>query len=173
MHSFISSPGLIFVRKTVLVRLFSEGFIIGGNFAFQNGLDLTIKTANFIINSPWAYIREGSLSQGYLRLRFGGLIFGKAYFWEGLLSAFYMFSRLIVSDWKLRRRGQLLLKKSRSTKNEMFRFFEFLLTTTWVALTSTMILGWLVYLEVNTIDIFKVTTTAMAKATRTSLNNKF
>ena len=47
---------------------------MGGNFAFQNGL----KTAS--TNSPWAYIREGLLSEGYLRLRFGGLIFGRAYF---------------------------------------------------------------------------------------------
>ena len=58
-----------------------EGLIIGGNFAFQNGLDLTIKTAS--TNSPWAYIREGLLSEGYLHLRFGGLIFGRVYFGGG------------------------------------------------------------------------------------------
>ena len=57
--------------------LFSEGLIIGGNFAFQNGMGLTIKTAN--PNSPRAYIQKGSLSEGYLHLRFGGLIFGWAY----------------------------------------------------------------------------------------------
>ena len=57
-----------------------EGHVIGGNFAFQNGLGLTIKTANY--NSPWAYIQEGLLSEGYLRLRFGGLIFGRAYYWN-------------------------------------------------------------------------------------------
>ena len=72
--------------------LFSEGLIIGGNFAFQNGSDLTIKTTS--TNSPWAYIREGLLSEGYLRLRFWGLIFGRAYFFfggggGGLLSEFY------------------------------------------------------------------------------------
>ena len=66
--------------------LFSEGLIIGGNFASQNGLDLTIKTAS--TNSPWAYIQEGLLLEGYLHLRFGGLIFGRAYFWGGLLSEF-------------------------------------------------------------------------------------
>ena len=64
-----------------------EGLIIGRNLVFQNGLDLTTKTAS--PNSPWAYIREGLLSEGYLRLRFGGLIFGRAYFWGGLLSEFY------------------------------------------------------------------------------------
>ena len=31
-------------------------------------------------NSPWAYIWEGLLSEGYLRLRFGGLIFGRPCF---------------------------------------------------------------------------------------------
>ena len=52
-----------------------------------------LKTANG--NSPWAYIREGLLSEGYLRLRFGGLIFGRAYFFlrggggEGLLPDYY------------------------------------------------------------------------------------
>ena len=61
-----------------MLGLFPEGLIIAGNFAFQNGLDLTIKTAS--TNSPWASIREGLLSVGYLRLRFGGLIFGRAYF---------------------------------------------------------------------------------------------
>ena len=30
-------------------------------------------------NRTWAYIREGLLSEGFLRLRFGGLIFGRAY----------------------------------------------------------------------------------------------
>ena len=54
--------------------IFGAYFIIGRNFAFQNGLDLTIKTANS--NSPWAYIREGLLSEGFLRLRFGGLLSG-------------------------------------------------------------------------------------------------
>ena len=58
--------------------LFSEGLIIGGNFAFQNWMGLTIKTAN--PNSPWAYVWEGLLSEEYLRLRFGVPIFGRAYF---------------------------------------------------------------------------------------------
>ena len=67
--------------------LISEGHIIGGNFAFQNGLGLAIKTANS--NFPWAYIQEGLLSEGYLNRRFRGLIYRKVYFWEGLLTEFY------------------------------------------------------------------------------------
>ena len=44
---------------------------------FQNRLGLTIKTVS--TNSPWACIREGLLSAGFVRLIFGGLIFGRAY----------------------------------------------------------------------------------------------
>ena len=40
----------------------------------QNSLK-QLKTAN----SPWAYIWEGLLSEGFLCLRFGGLIFERAY----------------------------------------------------------------------------------------------
>ena len=46
--------------------LFPEGLIIERNFAFQNGLGLTIETANS--NFPWALFREG--------LFLGGLIIG-------------------------------------------------------------------------------------------------
>ena len=47
----------------------------------------TVKTAG--TNSSWAYIREGLLSEGYLRLRFGGLIFGRVYFFFGGGGAYY------------------------------------------------------------------------------------
>ena len=60
--------------------LFSETLFIGRNFAFQNGLGLTIKTAS--TNSPWVYIREGLLYKGFVRVSFGGLIFGRAYYWN-------------------------------------------------------------------------------------------
>ena len=76
--------------------LFSEGLVIGRNFAFQNESGLTIKTAN---NTPKkglkhlvhglifgrVYYRKGLFSEGILGLRFGGLIEGKPYF-------FYFFS---------------------------------------------------------------------------------
>ena len=41
----IIGPGLIFVQKPFLLGLFSEGLIIGNNFALQSGLALTTKTA--------------------------------------------------------------------------------------------------------------------------------
>ena len=69
---------------------------------FQSGFGLLIKkkkklkhkdnslkqltTAN--ANGPWTYIWEDFLSEGFLRLRFGGFIFGRDYFWRGLLSEF-------------------------------------------------------------------------------------
>ena len=39
------------------------------------------KTAN--IHSPWAYIREGLLSEGYFRLRFWGLFREVLFFFGG------------------------------------------------------------------------------------------
>ena len=89
----ITSPGLIFVQKAFLLGLFSGVLIFRGayywrEFCVSKWVDLTMKTAS--TNCPWAYIREGLLSEGYLRLRFGGLIFGRTYFGGGgLLSEFY------------------------------------------------------------------------------------
>ena len=104
----IISPGFIFVQKAFLLGLFLGELIFGGAYYWKEfcvsklaGLDnknsledyenslKQLKTAN--PNSPLACIREGLLSEGYLRLRFGGLIFGRAYvfyfisffFWRG------------------------------------------------------------------------------------------
>ena len=44
------------------------------------------KTAS--INSSWAYIQDDLLLEGFLRLRFEGVIFGRAIFGGGLLSEF-------------------------------------------------------------------------------------
>ena len=46
-----------------------------------------LKTAS--TNSPWAYIPEGLLLEGFLGLRFGGLIFGTGGGEGGLLLEFY------------------------------------------------------------------------------------
>ena len=74
-----------------------RGLIIGRNFAFQNGLGLTIKTAKNTRKtpqtactiSPCAYFREGLLSEGFVHLRFGGLFSG------GL--TFYLFIYLFIN----------------------------------------------------------------------------
>ena len=49
---------------------------------------------NFPSTSPrGAYIWRGDLTEGFLRYRFGGLIFGGAFTWRGLFSEFYGNSR--------------------------------------------------------------------------------
>ena len=77
-----------------MLGLFSGELIFGGayyrkEFCVSKWVGLDNKTTS--TNSPWAYIWEGLLSEGFLRLRFGGLIFGRAYFLGGLhvLSEFY------------------------------------------------------------------------------------
>ena len=46
-------------------------------------------------NPRGAHILRGDLTDGFLRHRFGGLIFGEAYTWRGLFSEFYgMFTKL-------------------------------------------------------------------------------
>ena len=72
-----------------MLGLFSGELIFGGayywrEFCVSKWVGLDSKTAS--TNSPWAYIREGLLLEGFLHLRFGGLIFGRAYFfffWGG------------------------------------------------------------------------------------------
>ena len=79
----IISLGLIFVQKAVFLGLFLGELIFGGayywkEFCVSKWVGLDNKTAS--TNSPWAYICEGLSSEGFLHLRFGGLIFGRAYF---------------------------------------------------------------------------------------------
>ena len=76
----------------------------GGKFAFQNRLGwpyswkeiyrfslfYLVFEGNFQVQAPrGAYIWRGDLTEGFLRYRFGGLIFGGAYTWRGLFSEFY------------------------------------------------------------------------------------
>ena len=83
----IINPRPIFAQTALLLGLFSGEVIFGGayywrEFCVSKWVGLTIKTVNS--NSPWAYIRESLLSERYLRPRFERLIFGRAYFCEGL-----------------------------------------------------------------------------------------
>ena len=90
----IITPGLIFVQKAFFARLILGGASHWKEFCVSKWVGLDSKncskqpkTATPI--SPWAYIREGLLSEGFLRLRCRWLIFGRAYFRRGLLSEFY------------------------------------------------------------------------------------
>ena len=54
--------------------IFSEGLVIGRNFAFQNGFGLSIKTAN---NTK---IEPKTLGSKQLTVTVHGLIFGRVYY---------------------------------------------------------------------------------------------
>ena len=65
----IISPWLIFVQKAVLLGLFSGELIFRGayywkEFCISKWVEFDSKTAS--TNSPWAYIWEGLLSEGFL-----------------------------------------------------------------------------------------------------------
>ena len=50
---------------------------------------------NFPSTSPGGLYLEGRFNGGFLRYRFGGLIFGGAYTWRGLFSKFYGILRIL------------------------------------------------------------------------------
>ena len=63
--------------------------VVGGKFTFF-ALFYFVFKGNFpSTSSRGAYIWRGDLTEGFLRYRFGGLIFGGAYTWRGLFSEFY------------------------------------------------------------------------------------
>ena len=63
--------------------------IVGNKFTVFT-LFYFVLEGNFPSTSPrGAYIWRGDLTEGFLRYRFGGLIFGGAYTWRGLFSEFY------------------------------------------------------------------------------------
>ena len=69
--------------------------IVGGKFPVF-ALFYFVFEGNFPSTSPpGAYIWRGDLTEGFLRYRFGGLIFGGAYTWKGLFSEFYGNSLII------------------------------------------------------------------------------
>ena len=80
----IISPGLIFVQKAFSLVLFSEGLVIGRNFAFQNGFGLSIKTAKNTKKNSSKQLTVIVHREGYLGLRFGGGG-GGGLFLEGLI----------------------------------------------------------------------------------------
>ena len=74
--------------------------IIGSKFIVFT-LFYFVFDGNFPSRSPrGAYIWRGNLTEGFLRYRFGGLIFGGAYTWRGLFSEFTVFSVHVALDSK-------------------------------------------------------------------------
>ena len=47
---------------------------------------------------PGAYIWRGDLTEGFLRYRVGGLMFGGAYTWRGLFSEFHGITLIFMSS---------------------------------------------------------------------------
>ena len=80
---------LIFVRKFTIFACFY--FVFEDNFPSTSPLE--------------AYIWRGNLTEGFLRNRFGGLIFGGAYTWRDLFLEFYSNllpeKYLVISDIKI------------------------------------------------------------------------
>ena len=63
-------------------------FIVGSKFTVF-ALFYLVFEGSFPSTSPrGAYVWGGDLTEGLLRYRFGGLIFGGAYTWKGLISEF-------------------------------------------------------------------------------------
>ena len=98
------SPGAYIFQRPFLRGLFLEGLILGGAYLRREidwaslifggkftvfALFYFVFEGNFPSTSPRAFIWRGDLMEGYLRYRFGGLIFGGAYTWRGLFSDFY------------------------------------------------------------------------------------
>ena len=102
--------GLIFGGAYIRWSLSTEGnlrfkidwasFIFGTNLPFLLCFTLYLRA---IFNSTiprGAYIWRGDLTEGFLRYRFGGLIFGGAYKWRGLFSEFYGIFMLLSVWWR-------------------------------------------------------------------------
>ena len=103
------SPGASIFQRPFLRGLFLERLIFGGAYLRREmcfkidwpslivGSKFTVFAlfyflfeGNFPSTSPReAYIWRGDLTEGFLRYRIGGLIFGGAYTWRGLFSEFY------------------------------------------------------------------------------------
>ena len=89
------SPGAHIFQRPFLKGLFFEGLIYGGKFAFQIDWASLIVGSKFTVFALFYFVFEGifpstsprgtyiwrcDLTEGFLRYRFGGFIFGGAYF---------------------------------------------------------------------------------------------
>ena len=94
----ITSPRLIFVQTAFSLGLFSGELIFEGacywkEFCVSKWVGFCNKNSlkhyeNSVKELVWAYIQVDILSEGFLRVRFEGLIFGRAY----LLINFFFFN---------------------------------------------------------------------------------
>ena len=79
----------LFLEGNLLFKIDWSSRIVGSKCTVL-ALFYFVFEGNFPSTSPWgAYIWRGDLTEGFLRYRFGGLIFGGAYTWRSLFSEFY------------------------------------------------------------------------------------
>ena len=78
------------------VKIDWASLIVGSKFTIF-ALFYLVYEGNFLSTSPrGGYIWRGDLTEGFLRYRFGGLKFGRAYARRGLFSEFYgMFLKVV------------------------------------------------------------------------------
>ena len=88
--------------------------IVGSKFTVF-ALFYFVFEGNFPSTSPrGAYIWRGDLTEGFLRYRFGGLIFGGVYTWRGLFSEFYV----IMLFYKVKKFLASIVQIVRSRKHD-------------------------------------------------------
>ena len=79
----------LFLEGNLLFKIDWSSRIVGSKCTVL-ALFYFVFEGNFPSTSPrGAYIWRGDLTEGFLRYRFGGLIFGGAYTWRSLFSEFY------------------------------------------------------------------------------------
>ena len=93
------SPGAYIFQRPFLRGLYTKGnlhfktnwasLIVGRKFTIFACFYFVFEGSFPSTSPPGAYIWRGDLTEGFLRYRFGGLIFGGAYTWRGLFSEFY------------------------------------------------------------------------------------
>ena len=78
------------MERNLRLEIDWASLIVGRKFTFF-ALFYFVFEGTFPSTSPGggAYIWRGDLTEGFLRYKFGGLIFGGTYTWSGLFSEFY------------------------------------------------------------------------------------
>ena len=77
------------MERNLRFKISWANFIVGGKFTVF-ALFCFVFEGKIPSTSPrGAYIWRDDLTEGFLRYRFGGLIFGGAYTWRGLFLEFY------------------------------------------------------------------------------------
>ena len=81
---------MLYFSKVLFEGLIFEGAYLRREIFVSKSIEPTlIVGSNLLFLLSFTLYLEGRFNGGFLRYRFGGLIFGGAYTWRGLLSKFY------------------------------------------------------------------------------------